>query len=183
MGYVDEDDGKFWIEWSDFIECYRNVYVCKLIDERFPRDSTKGEWDPSNNTAGGCKSSDLKNNPQFLLKVTPSSMSSSTGNCDITIRLSICEDANNMLRGDFPAIGIYVTNKNVNAKLVGTLYQSDVNSKTVFQYQRDVLLDFKMSTKSPVVIIPCTFEQGKKASFTIMAFNTSSEDPISIQAL
>jgi len=69
-----QDDGKFWISWSDFKEQYNQVFLC--VDQKDGWHGTRynGKWDATSEGSfpGGCpkyKSSFAKN-PQYPFTVT-----------------------------------------------------------------------------------------------------------------
>ncbi len=52
LKYHFEDDGTFWMEWSDFIEQYNRVYFLRLFDNEWKYDFKESAW--KGNSAGGC---------------------------------------------------------------------------------------------------------------------------------
>ena len=88
MNWTNEDDNCFWINFDDFIEVYREVYVCKWFDKtRWKEVEAHGKWElgekkiiedvgevETENTAVGlphphntaCK---VENNPQFEIEI------------------------------------------------------------------------------------------------------------------
>ncbi|KNC51799.1 calpain-B [Thecamonas trahens ATCC 50062] len=69
LGWVDADDGEFWICYDDFVREFRNLYVCRLFPDSWHATGIASQWDAE--TAGGCVNYDTcKDNPQFLLKVS-----------------------------------------------------------------------------------------------------------------
>ncbi len=175
MGQVDDvDDGKFWIEFDDFIHVFRVIYICKLFNESFPTSSVSDEWSIASDTAGGCQGDNIRRNPQYQVRLCGGD------ECDVTVRLSVIE-TESMLRDGFPAIGIYLIKKR--ARATSDIYMNDIADKTAFQYARDIILEFKLSAKSPLLIIPCTFKKGKELRFNLTVYNTSSSDKIELKRL
>jgi hypothetical protein len=37
---VDEDDGTFWMSLQDFTKYYQAIYLCKILDDKFPVSKT-----------------------------------------------------------------------------------------------------------------------------------------------
>ena len=72
LDYRDEDDGEFWIQWSDFITQFASIYVCRVLDEaHWTRAQEFGNW-VRGKSAGGCTNNreTYGINPQYLLTVT-----------------------------------------------------------------------------------------------------------------
>ena len=69
LGYKEENDGTFWMEFEDFCHTFRIIYSCRIFNDGLCSEA-KSEW--SVESAGGClkNSSSFASNPQFSLKVT-----------------------------------------------------------------------------------------------------------------
>lgn len=70
VGFVDAEDGTFFMSWTDFCIHFNEVYVCRFFDSRrWPSQGRMfGEWKEM--TAGGCcKYVTVKNNPQYSVWV------------------------------------------------------------------------------------------------------------------
>ena len=56
----EEDDGKFWMSFTDFLEAYANLYICRLLPHRV---AIKAEW--RGHTAAGVSAP--FHNPTFIV--------------------------------------------------------------------------------------------------------------------
>ena len=57
------DDGRFWMEFGDFVQHYENVYICRIMPHAQTRDA---RWSTADGTA--CGPRQPRNNPHFLLR-------------------------------------------------------------------------------------------------------------------
>ena len=62
LSWKAEDDGTFWMAFSDFLQAFENVYLCKLMPHRV---TLSAAWSVSAGTAAGPKAPTT--NPQFAL--------------------------------------------------------------------------------------------------------------------
>jgi hypothetical protein len=66
-----QDDGTFCMQFSDVIDQFNNMYICRNFDAEsgYLEQTLHGEW--AGDTAGGCSNNQetYHKNPQFLLKV------------------------------------------------------------------------------------------------------------------
>ena len=88
LGWTNEDDNCFWMCFDDFIEVYREVYVCKWFDsKRWSEVSCHGKWElggkvvvedvgelENENTAVGLPNAHntecaVENNPQYVVEI------------------------------------------------------------------------------------------------------------------
>jgi len=67
---MDKPDGIFWMELDDFIEQFKNIYICRLLkeEEGWNKIAVDGKWDASN--AEGLKTARLDKNAQYLITVS-----------------------------------------------------------------------------------------------------------------
>ena len=77
-----QDDGQFWMSWTDFVHNFDELYTCRLYSpERFPcRGQLDGRWDER--TAGGCcNHPSVERNTQFALQAVDG------GDVDVCVEL------------------------------------------------------------------------------------------------
>lgn len=77
LDLVDKDDGEFWIQFSDLIREFAQIYICRVLtlDKGWVKAQVFGSWEKGR-TAGGCSNNHdtFGNNPQFFLTVTKEPM-------------------------------------------------------------------------------------------------------------
>lgn len=117
LNWSNEDDNCFWMCFDDFVEIFRELYVCKWFDEKkWKVNSMHGEWDiggkvtvegidiEKERTAVGlphkhnfdCK---VENNPQYTLEVDRPT--------EIRIKIEQC-DANGLANQIVHPIAMYI---------------------------------------------------------------------------
>ena len=64
LGWVEEDDGTFWMAFSDFLQAYEAVYVARAVPRRV---TVGGEWRVDKGTAAGPR--EPRGNPQWRMTV------------------------------------------------------------------------------------------------------------------
>ena len=64
LGWVEEDDGTFWMAFSDFLQAYEAVYLAKAMPRRV---TVEGEWRVERGTAAGPRQP--RGNPQWRMRV------------------------------------------------------------------------------------------------------------------
>ena len=68
LDWVDEDDGAFWMSFSDFTSRYSSLYTCKIFAKEWHHQSILGEW--KGKTAAGCTNfGKWADNPQYFFEV------------------------------------------------------------------------------------------------------------------
>lgn len=61
IGYVNEDDGCFWIELGDFLRFFDRLYVLNLFPETWERNTFVGEWKGASAGGDASKPTYMKN--------------------------------------------------------------------------------------------------------------------------
>ena len=62
-----QDDGRFWMEFGDFLQHYENVYICRMMPHALTLNAS---WATADGTAAGPRQP--RNNPHFTLKAEQS---------------------------------------------------------------------------------------------------------------
>ncbi|MES1907875.1 MAG: hypothetical protein MHM6MM_000909 [Cercozoa sp. M6MM] len=176
------DDGVFWIQLSDFIDNFRQVYVCRLLGgSDWPvRMRIDSEWTSA--TAGGCTNyGTVSQNPHYRLRlVAPETR--------IAFHLSQADWRGAQLKQGqrrVEAIGLeiykdFAENERVDRKSGKKLLQANEGSYT---YSRDVVLEttLKVDECGDVLTVMCsTFHPRKCRSFTLKVY---ADQPITFERM
>jgi len=73
VGWVEREDGAFWMSWQDFTQHFEELYICRFYDSTrwLSRGKVFGEWRAQ--TAGGCVNYEtVANNVQYGLTLLES---------------------------------------------------------------------------------------------------------------
>lgn len=171
VDYRDADDGRFWMAWHDFVIHFAELYVCRFFDdERWPfRGEISSAWDPTLtvSTAGGCtKYKSVVNNPQWLL--IPQEENS---NVVISLMQEESRGLKDAVSGNFPLIILEVYDND------GERVSSDDPGIMIINKgasTREIHVQFKVESRKPLTILPCTFDAGVSARFQIRWYATKS---------
>eukprot|EP01112_Ceratiomyxa_fruticulosa_P011179 TRINITY_DN3018_c0_g1_i1.p1 TRINITY_DN3018_c0_g1~~TRINITY_DN3018_c0_g1_i1.p1 ORF type:complete len:963 (-),score=250.30 TRINITY_DN3018_c0_g1_i1:195-3083(-) len=149
--------------------------------EEWYASSTSSEW--KGQTAGGCfspNSSTWRENPKALLTVKPSS----AGNSTVTILLGKDTDAGIPVDAASSAkstlfVGFYVFKTPNKGAPTTALTGSNLVGKTNFVNSSDVLSTLNLEA-GDYVIVPCSFDPGQEARFTLTIFSSGRIEPLNI---
>eukprot|EP00455_Lapot_gusevi_P042505 TRINITY_DN504_c0_g1_i3.p1 TRINITY_DN504_c0_g1~~TRINITY_DN504_c0_g1_i3.p1 ORF type:complete len:149 (-),score=33.52 TRINITY_DN504_c0_g1_i3:133-579(-) len=133
------------------------MFMEPVLDQsRWLTHSCPGEWRGVN--AGGCRNYDTwSNNPQYVL------ITSQRTNAFVTVCQSDMSDCNEegVSASQLHPIGVYVINKD-----------GDTVAKAPFTHSPEVSCELELDEHgSPYLMIPCTFEPGMEAKFTLTVFS------------
>eukprot|EP01137_Pigoraptor_chileana_P012762 Opistho-2@4440 len=67
VGYVNSDDGSFWMAFRDFAEHFENIGVCLPLPLGYNYASIRGSW-TAESTAGGCAIETFQFNPTYSVE-------------------------------------------------------------------------------------------------------------------
>jgi len=158
LGYVNKDDGTFWMAFEDFVLHYRVVYICRIMDKSdgWQRIFVTSEW--RGETAGGCSnySGTYEKNPRINLKVV--------GRVKLLLTLEQA-DSRGSLEGDEEVPIAFKVFKDKN------IHGSGVTSSGTYCYDREVFVDVELTENSsgPYIILPTTFKPGMERGFIMKA--------------
>uniref|UniRef100_A0A672GUA9 Calpain-5-like n=1 Tax=Salarias fasciatus TaxID=181472 RepID=A0A672GUA9_SALFA len=182
MGVTVQDDGEFWMTFTDFISNFTDLILCRLINTSYlsfhktwEEAVLRGSWcrhdDPRLNRAGGCTNNkhSFLQNPQYVFDVKKWE--------DEALICLQQRDRRATLRdgrGQNLAIGFEIHRVELNRtyrmhvpqqKVQGSVY---INSRSVF-----LRTDLK---EGRYVIIPTTFDPGLEGDFLLRIFTDLPSD-------
>ncbi|KAL0215343.1 hypothetical protein P9112_007527 [Eukaryota sp. TZLM1-RC] len=156
-----EDDGTFWMEFSDFVVHFSTLYICRFFTNSYEA-RIQSAWTRNPFTAGGCQTAKnrdtFKSNPQFVLSC------SGPGKCGIVLR----QDDRRMLGEEPHHIGFYVCQAGGNR--ISAVTNTNFFAKTSFINLREVFKEIDVEANGSYTIVPCTFDANCENGFTLMAF-------------
>ena len=79
-----QDDGRFWMEFGDFLQHYENVYICRIMPHAL---SLNSQWATKDGTAAGPRQP--HNNPHFTLRAE----------CSTTVHIEVEQEASTGVYG------------------------------------------------------------------------------------
>jgi len=200
LGWEDKNDGKFWIEFEDFVRVFRCVYVCRLFpvvggdvenapadtDEvkfrmhALPRPGSRSDerlcqWkkisDTDCGTAGGCSNhATYERNPQFVVTCNEDTT--------ITLVLSQSEDVSSAMsvsdakseRNGEKCMGLAVFDCD-GKRITGRGGGfTEVARSKAFSYSRDTVLEFRSKANAAYTVVPALFEKGEENKFSMRAY-------------
>lgn len=156
-----KEDGVFWMNMADFVNNYRNVYVCRTFSNMH-RAEAKGAWKKGVSAFGVISNPNGCKNPQYFLKVSRPT----------TIYLSLTQ---NDTRGERPeddfAIGCSILDKK--GKRAKLIYVGDqVASTGAYEYKRSVSLDVTLRPQSyPYTVFASTFDRDQENEFSLVIYS------------
>ncbi|KAL0233810.1 hypothetical protein PCE1_002316 [Barthelona sp. PCE] len=157
------NDGLFWIQYSDFLKYFRNLYVTMFVDQTvfdkpgFKRTSINGAW--RGKYAGGCcNHSTWKNNAQWRLTLREPS--------DVWVLLR--QEDERMTGKKHTAIGVsvYKRRKNFQGSLTSA---SGEFADSGLVYSREVLCETSINPNDGTfIIVPTTYDKGVSRKFNLI---------------
>lgn len=189
LGYdpaTSQDDGLFWMRFSDFTAHFASVYVCRVfklvgaptLPSSIPsvpvpmwyKYVARGAW--KGKSAGGCSnySSTAQFNPQFYLAPTQP--------CSLYISLVQSDDVAYGGRQEYTAIGFAVLKKE--GTRVGAWYTDDIVQKSGYVNSQEVGLELDLAptpSGQPYTLFVSTFEPKVEKSFLLTVYSTAPLSP------
>ena len=188
LDWVKSDDGAFYMSFDDFVQYFVSVSIC-MLPEGFGRPATvRGAW--AGTSAGGCPNFETTaNNPQFILSITRPT--------DIVLTLTQTDRRVGAGQDDWShaSIGMYVcsTARGVGSRGSGRLrsrhevHRNRVAGTKTFSHSREATikcsLDMREHGTTRYVLLPCTFDPGVEAEFTIRAFVAEGQPAVGLEAV
>ena len=176
-----EDDGSFWIEYSDFCKHYNKLYMARMLDDLWTRFTVKSRW--MDESAGGCTNFiSWRHNNQWLLHIKRPATK-------LIIKLTQPDARKKAGNGRHysNALGFYIFKGNEGAdqyrrKLV--LKEGDEEDGGDFVFtceprftrQQTVEYTFEQPSDVPYVLVPFLFEPGREEIFRFTILCDDKED-------
>jgi len=168
LGWEDEDDGTFWMSFSDFGTRFSSLYICKLFKDiqhggEWHHVYEHGSW--RGDTAGGCPNFDWKHNNQYLLTVQrPTNLFAALSQ----------QDRRGEGKGMYN-IALHVLDKGGSkAETFGGL----VGANPTYTNLRSVTSEVPRLEPGVYTIVPSTFDKGEEGSYQIEIY---SSEPITFR--
>lgn len=163
LGYVDADDGSFWMSFDDFVLNYVNLYCCRIFDDSWCQKRVTCAW--RGETAGGCSNFDsYESNPQFYLNVS----------VPTTVNIVLAQTDQRGSGRENLHIGFNVLDKK-GRRTKGYTKQQVIADSGTFTNSREVTCEVELQPHSePYTLVPSTFDPGEENDFTITVFSKGS---------
>jgi len=164
LNFKDEDDGEFWMPFSDFTQHFMYVFVCRVFDDAKPPKQLSGQW--KGKTAGGGPQDQLKfsQNPQYHLAVSGPTQ----------LYITLTQEDKRDLGEPFHHIGLWLFDKD--GKRAASCKKSTIVSRSSdYSNFRTTSLEIDhLAPKSePYTLVPTTFDAGQEAHFEIYVYADS----------
>eukprot|EP01123_Difflugia_compressa_P010480 TRINITY_DN3847_c0_g1_i1.p1 TRINITY_DN3847_c0_g1~~TRINITY_DN3847_c0_g1_i1.p1 ORF type:complete len:1025 (-),score=208.60 TRINITY_DN3847_c0_g1_i1:50-3124(-) len=168
LGAVFEDDGTFYMEFSDFCKNFNKMYVLRMLSDEigitWKRHDFKSEW--KGETAAGCPNFPAwAKNPQFHVR------SPTTSRVFVSLRQP-CMRLKTREKPKYPfAIGFVVFLKGDSSdEQKQKRGAGDLVGMTAFFSGREISLEFEAKANIDYVIIPSHFNPGEENAFNITVY-------------
>ena len=173
------DDGVFWMGYDDFVQYFNSISVC-MLPTGWQSAVAHGEW--AGQSAGGCPNYDsVSSNPQFLLSI------SRPVNVVLTLTQGDRRVGADTDQWAHATIGMYVCYASSRMRSRNEVHRRKVTSTGTFHCAREATikcsLEMKDHGKTEFVILPCTFDPGVEAKFTVRAFVPEGEPEVQLRCL
>lgn len=176
MGLNFDDDGEFWMEFSDFLRYFNEVSICRNINtsllsirKTWSEGLAFGKW-TAPDRVGGCINfrDSFCSNPQYLFEIDNNSDKPDE------VLINLDQLSQRYLGKDNLTIGFFIMQVEDNrkyrlhkpkAKIASSLY---INTRSVFLRQK--------LPNSRFVIIPSTFDPNIQGNFLLRIYSDSSNN-------
>ncbi|CAE7429994.1 ADL1 [Symbiodinium sp. CCMP2592] len=162
LGYVNANDGSFWMAFEDFVNHYRCVYICRLFDDSWNRVFVNSEW--RGETAGGCRNyPTYDKNPKIQLSIK--------GRVNLILTLEQADSRGGFDGDEEIPIGFRVYRDR-------SLSGNGVCGTSTYAYDRELCVDVELTenTAGPYIILPTTFKPNMERGFILKAFWKGAPD-------
>eukprot|EP00439_Symbiodinium_sp_Y106_P075253 s1357_g14.t2 len=162
LGYVNANDGSFWMAFEDFVNHYRSVYICRLFDDSWNRVFVNSEW--RGETAGGCRNyPTYDKNPKIQLSIK--------GRVNLILTLEQADSRGGFDGDEEIPIGFRVYRDR-------SLSGNGVCGTSTYAYDRELCVDVELTenTAGPYIILPTTFKPNMERGFILKAFWKGAPD-------
>lgn len=192
IGLSFENDGEFFVCFSDFLKYFHEVEICNLSPDSLTEERPggvrkdwnmnifKGEW-VSGVSSGGCRNPGnnfFHTNPQYLIKVEDPDEDDDEGMCTVVVALM---QKNRRANRNLPnvAIGFVIyqvvekdrANKPQQMRFFET-HNMAANGPS-FINSREVSYRFKLAP-GHYLLVPSTFDENEEAEFMIRVFTETA---------
>ncbi|OLP88566.1 Calpain-type cysteine protease ADL1 [Symbiodinium microadriaticum] len=167
LGYVNANDGSFWMAFEDFVNHYRCVYICRLFDDSWNRVFVNSEW--RGETAGGCRNfPTYEKNPKIQLIVK--------GRVNLILTLEQADSRGGFDGDEEIPIGFRVYRDR-------SLSGNGVCGTSTYAYDRELCVDVELTenTAGPYIILPTAFKPNMERGFILKAFWKGAPDVVQMQ--
>jgi len=167
LGYVNANDGSFWMAFEDFVNHYRCVYICRLFDDSWNRVFVNSEW--RGETAGGCRNyPTYDKNPKIQLSIK--------GRVNLILTLEQADSRGGFDGDEEIPIGFRVYRDR-------SLSGNGVCGTSTYAYDRELCVDVELTenTAGPYIILPTTFKPNMERGFILKAFWKGAPDVVQMQ--
>ena len=173
-GWVDCDDGSFWMSWQDFVHNFDELYVCRFYEPRtFPcQGAMDGGWDSL--TAGGCcNHPTVERNVQLAITCIDDGQQA-----DVELVVELIQ-ADCRGSGKEPPIVILELYDNdgqpVTQRSRGRLLANKGNNTLAVHIQLTLTRQQAQRTvHAPLTLLPCTYQPGTVTSYSLRWFASST---------
>ncbi|XP_007530233.1 calpain-2 catalytic subunit [Erinaceus europaeus] len=190
-----QEDGEFWMSFSDFLRHYSRLEICNLTPDTLTSDSYKkwkltkmdGNW-RRGSTAGGCRNfpNTFWMNPQYLIKLEEEDEDQEDGESGCTFLVGLLQKHRRRQRRmgeDMHTIGfgIYEVPEELHGQTSIHLSKNFFltnrarERSDTFINLREVLNRFKLPP-GEYILVPSTFEPNKDGDFCIRVFSEKKAD-------
>ncbi|KAB0342735.1 hypothetical protein FD754_019661 [Muntiacus muntjak] len=190
-----QEDGEFWMSFSDFLRHYSRLEICNLTPDTLTCDTYKrwkltkmdGNW-RRGSTAGGCRNypNTFWMNPQYLIKLEEEDEDQEDGESGCTFLVGLIQKHRRRQRKmgeDMHTIGFGIyevpeeltgqTNIHLGKNFFLTTRARERSD--TFINMREVLNRFKLPP-GEYIVVPSTFEPNKDGDFCIRVFSEKKAD-------
>ncbi|XP_054432609.1 calpain-2 catalytic subunit [Pteronotus mesoamericanus] len=190
-----QEDGEFWMSFSDFLRHYSRLEICNLTPDTLTSDSYKkwkltkmdGNW-RRGSTAGGCRNypNTFWMNPQYLIKLEEEDEDQENGESGCTFLVGLIQKHRRRQRKmgeDMHTIGFgiyevpeeFAGQTNIHLSKNFFLTHRARERSDTFINLREVLNRFKLPP-GEYIVVPSTFEPNKDGDFCIRVFSEKKAD-------
>ena len=185
LGWTGGDDGAFWMGFDDFVQFFNSISIC-MLPQGWACVVAHGEW-RAGATAGGCPNFEsVTTNPQFVLSISRPA--------DIVLTLTQTDRRMGAGQDDWnhAPIGMYVCYLGKGG--FGTrpsrmasrhdIQRNKVASTGTFHGAREATIKVSLAMRdhgtTSYIVLPCTFDPGVEASFTLRAFVAEGQPAVEL---
>ncbi|KAK2161159.1 hypothetical protein LSH36_120g02000 [Paralvinella palmiformis] len=191
LEYDNKNDGEFWMDFEDWIENFKGLYICHLTPESYfgllAQNIITSHWTSQifhgkwilNQSAGGCGNPPHRKlfwtNPQYLVSVQP--LGSKDNNISLVISLTQKDRTDET--NDYINFLTFQVKPGVSLNRQKNFTQSElalIKRRKDFVNVRDLTAQLRLHP-GHYVIVPCTFRPNRPGRFMLRVFSEVSVPP------
>lgn len=165
---TNQKNGIFWMSLMDFLFNFDNLYICRIFDKSWTRESDHGKWTAANTPGLPSETNanpKLERNPHYLISVTRP--------CTIFVELTQCKTVS-MFQGE-QSIYFFIANNN-GERIKNTTRDIRVCSSypptNLITVSKELIVDNNFFYPLTLTLMVCTEEAGVEEDYILKVYTT-----------